>query len=221
MFRNTGFCVALLTLIWLTMPTTASAEGEGWQLRIGGVWVDPDVSFIDIDTDGDRVEAGTDGGFGFGAALEKRFSSRLGLEVGVLFAEPDVTLFADLGPGLQFFASDSVSFTAATLGLNVHLTPDRAVDLYLGPLVSYVQYGDIGFLAQAGGTTLAQEFSTRDDFTLGAQVGADFRLGERPWTLNLAAKWIDTSLEVTSEDGEVTDLGFEPIILGFGVGYRF
>ena len=60
-----------------------------------------------------------------------------------------------------------------------------------------------------------------DDFALGVQVGADIGLGSDRWSLNIAARYLDTSLEVTDSDGDVTDLGFEPIVLSAGVGFRF
>lgn len=208
----------LVTL--LALPASASAEGNGWQVRINGLWVDPDVSFTDLDSNGDRVQAGADGGSGASLTFERRFSSRLGLEFGALYAEPDLSLDASLG-GTQFTASSSVTFTAVTAGLNIHLTPDKAVDLYLGPLVAQVLFGDVGLRARVAGAALGQDFSANDDFAFGAQVGADVAFGDSPWSLNLAAKYLDTSLEITDEDGEKTDLGFEPLILGVGFGYRF
>lgn len=218
--RTILFYSLFFTLVLLALPAIASAQDDGWQLRIGGVWVDPTANFLDLEIDGDRVEAGADGDFGFGLALERRFSSRLGLEIGALTAEPDLGLAATLA-GFQFSASDRVEFTAVTAGLNVHLTPGRAVDLYIGPLFAYVLYGDVSLNVQTPAGTLSQNFSSDDDFALGAQIGADFWFGESPWSLNLAAKYLDTSLEITDSDGEVTDLGFEPLILSVGFGYRF
>ncbi len=221
MYRKTLMWTLALTVLLLALPAPASAEDDNWQLRVSAVWLDPDVSFTDIDSDGSRVAASADKDIGFGLALERRFSSRLGVEIGALFSEPDVVLDADLGGGLQFTASDSVSFTAITAGLNVHLTPDRAVDLYVGPLLAHVLFGDVGLRAQIAGESLAQDFSSNDDFALGAQIGADIAFGGGPWSLNLAAKYLDTSLEITDGEGEETDLGFEPLILSVGFGYRF
>ncbi len=213
-------CPLMLTLTLLALPASAAAQEDGWQVRINGLWVDPDVSFTDLDSNGDRVQAGAEGDIGISLTFERRFSSRLGLEFGALYAKPDLTLDANLG-GSQFTASSSVAFAAITAGLNIHLTPDKAVDLYLGPLVAQVLFGDVGLRAQIAGAALAQDFSANDDFAFGGQIGADIAFGDSPWSLNLAAKYLDTSLEITDEDGEKTDLGFEPLILGVGFGYRF
>ena len=219
MFRHTLLSTLVLALALLAQP--ADAQDDRWQLRISGVWVDPDVDFSDVDSDGDRVRAGADGTIGLGLALERRFSPRLGFEVGALHAAPDVTLDADLAGGARFNVSDSVGFTAVTAGLNIHFTPDKAVDVYAGPLLAFVSFGDVGFRVQVAGQTLAEDFSTGDEFAFGAQIGADIGLGDGPWSLNLAARYLDVGLEVTDDGGETTDLGFDPLILSAGFGYRF
>lgn len=219
-FFTSFFAVLFVSTLW-TPPADAASQDDGWNLRVSGVWVDPDVDFDETDSSGDRVVADADSELGFGVALERRFSPRLGLEFGVLNAEPDVSLQADLAGLPRLTASDSVGMTAITVGLNVHLTPGKAVDLYIGPLLGYVFFDDVGFRAQIAGEVLAQDFSTSDDFGLGAQIGADIPLGDSAWAINLAAKFLDATLEVTDEDGEETDLGFDPLILSFGFGYRF
>ncbi len=219
MSKSTLLCTLLLAMALMVPP--ANAQDDRWQLRIGGVWVDPDVNFSDVDSDGDRVQAGADSEIGFGLALERRYSPRLGLELGVLHAAPDVTLDVALGIGPRFSVSDSVGFTAVTAGLNIHLTPDKAVDLYAGPLLAYALFDDVGFQVQVAGQTLAEDFSTDDDFAFGAQIGADIPFGDSPWSLNLAARYLDVGLEVTGDGGEKVDLGFDPLILSAGFGYRF
>ncbi len=221
-FRRThNLLIALTLLALLALPTTASAQDASWQLRFGGLWVDPDVSFSDLDSDGDRVEASANGDIGVSLAFERRFSPRLGLEIGALFSQPDIILDANFADGLQFSVSEGVSFGAITAGLNIHLAPDKAVDLYFGPLLAHVFYGDLGLRVLVGGGVIGQDFIGSDEFAFGAQVGTDIAFGDSSWSLNLAAKYLDTSLEVTGDDGEVNDLGFDPLILGMGFGYRF
>ena len=218
MFRTTLLCTFLITSVLVVLP--ADAQDEKWQLRFGGVWVDPDVSFSDVDSDdGTRVDAGADSEIGLGLALERRFSPRFGLELSALHAAPEV--FAEFTGDGPFRVSDDVSFTAITAGLNFHLTPDKAVDLYVGPLLGYAMFGDVGFRLQVAGETLTSDFSSDDQFALGAQVGADIPFGDGPWSLNLAARYLDASLEITDDEGEETDLGFDPLTLSIGFGYRF
>jgi len=219
-FTSLSLTSLSLALMVLAMPALASAQDGNWQLRVSGVWVNPDIDFTDT-SDGDQIQAGADSAIGLGLAFERRVSPRLGIEFGALSAEPDVNLDANFSGGPSLRASDGVSFTAITAGLNIHLTPDGAVDLYIGPFLGYILYGDVGFRAQLGGETLVQNFLADEDFALGAQIGANFAFGDGPWSVNLAAKMLDTSLEVTNDEGDETDLGFDPLILSVGFGYRF
>ena len=219
MYRTAFILFPLLTLALMAAP--ADAQDDRWQLRVGAVWVDPDVDFRIVNDENDRFRAGADSAVGLGVALERRLSPRVGFELGALAAEPDLTLDADLTDGLHFRVSDGVRMTALTAGLNVHLTPDKPVDLYAGPLLGYVRFGDAGFRVQVGGQTQAEDFRSGEDFAFGAQIGADIAFGNSPWSINLAAKYLDASLEVTDDEGDRTDLGFDPLILSAGFGYRF
>ncbi len=220
MFRAQTFSSLILSMALLAPTAAAGAQDEGWHFRFGGVWVDPDVNFTDVDSDGDRVAVGASGEIGFSLALERRFNRRLGVELGVLWAEPDLNLDVEVA-GVPVRVSDVVGFTAITAGLNIHLTPDKPVDLYVAPLLVYTSYGDLRFVFQAGGQTLEASFRSDDDYAFGAQVGADVAFGESPWSLALAARYLDTSLSVVDEDGVFTELNFDPLILSVGFGYRF
>ena len=226
MVRKTPLTLFLLSLTLLPLgllhPSHARAETSGeWQARFSGLWVDPDVGFFDLDEAGDRFETDADSGFGIGLGLERRLNHRLGLEAAIQIAEPELGLDAALA-GIRFRASDRIRFDVFSLGLNFHLTPDRAVDLYVGPVLAYVSFGDLSIDTTVGdGLRVREDFDSDDDFALGAQIGADVGLGSGRWSLNLAARWLDTTLEVTDDEGEVTDLGFEPLILSAGFGVRF
>lgn len=209
-----------LASILFALPASAAGPDAGWQLRFGGAWVEPDAGFFEVLDAIDRVEADVDSELGFALSIERRFTPRLGLELGAIFAEPDLGLAASLA-GFDFSASDSVSFTAITLALNLHLTPGKPVDLYLGPVLAQVTYGDVGLDVQTPGGRIVQDFESDDDFALGAQIGLDIALGKSPWSIALSAKYLDTGLELTDDDGETTDLGFDPLILGVGFGFRF
>ncbi len=219
MLRIKPLCGLMLTLALTAPATTAHAQDDKWHLRFGGVWLDSDAVFSEVDSDGNRIEASFDGALGIGLGLERLFSRRFGLELGAIFAEPDID--AGLG-GSVFNASNGVNLTSITLGFNFHLTPDKAVDLYLGPLLAYMTYDDHRFVAQVGDATLSADLSSSDNFTAGAQIGADIRFGDGPWSLNLTARYIDSSLDLITGDDRVTrELDFDPLILGVGVGYRF
>jgi outer membrane protein W len=221
MFQSKRLDILVLTLTLLVLPAIAGAEDDKWRLRIGAAWVDPDVDFTAVDSDGDRVAVSADGAIGLSLALERKFSRRLGVELGILFAEPDINIDAEFAEGSQVSVDGSVKFTAFTAGLNIHLIPNKAMDLYIGPLFVYTSYSDIHFAAQAGEHTVTADISSNDNFVLGAQIGADIPFGDGPWSLNLAARVVNSSLGFIDDQFIVSRLEFDPLLLSAGFGYRF
>ena len=218
-FRPALLVCLLLTATFLVQPPDAAAAGEGWLLRFGGVWVDPDVNVDTIDSAGSRARARSVDDINLGVGAEYRFSRRLGLDLGVAFAEPEIGLTVDFPTGQVLAATSGIDFTPITAGLNFHFTPDSRFDLYAGPLLGYVLYGDVGFDAGDG---LTAEFESKDDFALGAQLGADIAIGKGGWSVNMALKYLAADLQVSDlDDGERTDVSFDPIMFNMGLGYRF
>ena len=207
--------IALFALILALAAPPALADGDGnWQLRIVGAWVDPDFDFTDED---DGVRAHADSDIGLGLSFEYRFKRHLGLEAGVIFAESDVNVRIR-GPFITpITVTDSLGFRPVTLGLNFHLTPERRNDFYVGPLLAWVNYDDLHLVLD----DQRADFAIDDDFAWGFHLGADFRLGDSPWSIGATLKYLDTSLEVTGEDGSSEKLGFDLFMVSLGVGYRF
>ena len=117
--------------------------------------------------------------------------------------------------------SEALGFTAVTGGLNIHLTPEKKVDLYIAPLLVFTSFDDLRFRFQVDDETLTADFRSDDDFAVGAQLGADVPFGEGRWSLNLTARYLDVSLSVVDEEGVYTNLQFDPLVLSAGLGYRF
>ena len=209
------FAAALLALPTLTSP--ALADDTGWKVRFGGTWVDPDLNVDTIDDAGERARARSVDDINLGLGLEYRFSRRLGLDFAVSFSEPAVDITIDTLDDGRFAATDKLSFTPITAALNIHLTPGRRADVYIGPMIGYALYGDLTFDVGVGEPA---EFTSSDDFGFGAQLGVDVGIGDGPWSIDAALRYLDTDLETTN-DGDVTDVDFSPIMFSFGVGYRF
>lgn len=221
MFRVNLLPCLLLTLALTALSAPAGAQEDKWHLRFGGVWVEPDADLTRVNSDGTIVAVRADDAIGLGVALERQFNRRLGLELGALFAEPDIIVGSfDGGPTLD--ATEGITFRAITLGLNFHLTPDKPVDLYAGPFLAHVTYGNLRFLAQDTSGSLFVGVSSSDDFTVGAQVGADVAFGDSAWSLNLVGRYLDSSLDVaTGAVFAVNQLEVDSLIFGVGVGFRF
>ncbi len=222
MFRCNLLSCLMLTLAIVATAGTANAQDDKWHLRFGGIWVEPDADFAVTDSDGNRVVVDAGNAIGLGVAVERRFNRRLGLELGTLFAEPDIIIGSGFDGGPTLDASNGVDLRSITLGLNVHLTPDKPVDLYAGPFLAHVTYGNLRLIAQDGSGTVDVGVSSSDNFTFGAQIGADIQFGDSSWSLNLVGRYLDSSLDVvTGEERAVSQLDLDSLIFGVGVGFRF
>ena len=122
------------------------------------------------------------------------------------------------GPDGDSAGHDYTVFRPFLVGLNYHLTPSSRADLYLGPLVSYVFYEDI--MLQYGSEDAL--FEIDDDFAFGAALGLDLYVGaEGHWSLNASLRYLETSVGGVENGEEPFELDYDPLILGFGFGYRF
>lgn len=212
--------LTMVVLLSLTAPAAASEKGA-WQLRFGFVSSDADAGQAEVSATGERFNISTSSGAGFGASLEYRFSERLGLDLGVFSAAPDIGTSISVGPNKESLVSMStgVTMTPVTVGLNVHLIPDGPVDVYLGPMVGYVMYNDFTLSAGPG---FSETFRSENDFAWGAGLGADLRFGKSRWSLNAALKYLDSTFEARPDGGDSSGAAdFNSTSFSFGVGYRF
>ena len=211
--------MAVVAFAVLALPTTSGADDGTWRLRIGGAWVAPDFSYEIVNDEGLPIHADADSDFGLGLGLEYMVSNRLGLELGLVRAQPETTLTAEPSPGNRLFVSDGLRFTSYQVGLNVHLTPAAPVDVSVGPVVARVIYGNLTFLE---GTDDVLEIECEGDWAYGVNLGADLRIGGGPWSLGGAVTYLSTDLvaKQRGEDERVT-IDFDPMIYSLSVGYRF
>lgn len=203
----------------LLLAGPVAADDPGWTVRARAAWVDPGFSWSAVNDDETRVSATSDSEIGLGLDLEYRVSRRFGLELGVVWAEPDLVLRAEAPTGESVEVSDGTRFMPISAGVAIHLTPDGPVDLYVAPFAAWVMYSDPSF-AVADIEPLS--VSIDDDFGWGGTLGVDIPLGDR-LTLNAMVRYYDTDIEVTEdgEDGGTETFAFDPWVYGVGIGYRF
>ena len=222
-FRILTIVLVTLALALCSRPALATetrTAGEAhWQLRFGGVGVATDLGY---DTVGDaRYSEG--GATGLGISAEYRFAHRLGAEFGIAAA---VGIDGYTYP----YDFNTFSFVPLTAGLNFHLTPDRKVDVYLGPVLAWVHYEDLTFTVYPGVHShhwpywlpgVHENLRVEDDFALGANLGFDVRFGDSRWSFCTALKYLATNLDATDFEGRRVDVDLGPVILSVGAGYRF
>ena len=221
--RKTTLIVALCaaTLAW---AGAAAAEVEQtWIIRVGALRVDADPDFR-LQQDGVRLTG--DAGYGFSLAGEYRVSDRLGVELSGQWSEFDLEL--ELGGGMfcgstfcRVSATDSVRPLTLGLGLDVHLTPGRRADLYVGPVLAYVLYSDPTFRFLDG----TVRGSIDDDLAWGGVVGLDLPFGDPGWHFSGSVRYLRAEADATARDDEgdtdTASLDFDQLAVIVGFGYRF
>lgn len=195
---------------------------KGWQLRFGGVGVDSGLDFVIVDTAGHR-HRWTSATGGVAVSGEYRFTPRLGVELGAIAAgEVDY----DFNDSL---ATETLGFSSISTGLNVHLTPSTKVDVYAGPILAYVSYGDLSYRVPSDDPRVPSSWwvpgtsahlSVGATFAFGASLGLDVRFGSR-WSFGTALKYLSAHLDGTDGGNGRTAIDFNPLIVGLGGGYRF
>jgi opacity protein-like surface antigen len=80
----------------VALASVPAASAEGWKVRGAVVWVEPDLDFADEDLL-TRLSLTADGALGLGVGAEYRLTERLGLEFGLVYAEPEVELAVGVG----------------------------------------------------------------------------------------------------------------------------
>lgn len=210
--------LAVAALVLAAAAGAQAGEETGWRLRVDFGFFDPAGDGIVIDTGTTTVRSDFDGGGGVGVRGEYRMSRRLGFEIG-FFSGASVDVDVRVSSGTSTTAVEVSGFTAFTPGLDVHLTPDAKVDLYLGPQLAWVNYSDVevGVPPDSAGTSV----SVGTDLGIGAILGLDVPVGERRrWMFQTSLRYMDTQME-----GDVAtprlDADFDPTIFSLGFGYRF
>jgi outer membrane protein W len=217
---HTTQSIPLLTLFFALAGTAAPAAAEdAWQLKLSGISAQSTAG------------GGPNSSLGGGLALEYRATPRFGVELGGL------TTAFESEAGLDFFggvfgAESSFRMTPILTRLNVHLTPDRRADLYFGPVAGYVLMSDLTLrvaLPFLGvGAVDEQRHPAEDQFTWGAHLGLDVRLGGGSSYLTAGATYLalPVELRIFLLEGDAartfpirSDL--DPLVFHFGYAYRF
>jgi len=216
MLKNT--ILAFLAVVMITGGLAAQAQEPRWHLRCHGLIVDGDEDFSVDDGSGGRVLAGGDVAPGLGIALEYRATSWVGFELGTAFAKtPDLDLELTTG-GEVSDIGEGPGFVPLMASVNFHLTPKQPFDLYLGPTVALVCYGD--FDLDIDGES--REFEADGDFAWGGTIGVDIPFGDSPWAFNSSVTYLSSEMEI-SEVGssEITTISHDPLMVKAGITFSF
>jgi len=178
--RISTAAVAVTVAAAAAWPAPAAAERPYRTKFFAAVAYVSPLSESDQDFDGvvDSLEASEELGWEFG--LGGRFSERWGFELSYVNATQDV----DFGGNTV----GEIDFEPISATLEFHLVPESAFDLWIGPTVAWVRWGD---LELADGSKI----ETDAESAFGATLGFDVGLGER-LALTGAVRYLDADADL-------------------------
>lgn len=214
--RSTAVAAALaIVLLW---PSATFAQERRWNLRLQGTWTSPTGEFDLTSPEGQRITASPNQPLGLALALEYRPVLRVGFEFSGMYSRPDVDA-SSIYLGETIDASSEVLFLPLTGAVNLHMTPDKTVDVYAGAMFVWAIYGDLDLRAPGRGRAFLRG---HDDPGWGMQAGIDLPLGQGGWSFSAAIKYLSTNYKFTDVDDDFDfEMKFNPFVLGFGVSTRF
>jgi outer membrane protein len=190
--------LAVALLAALAIPATADAQG--WMMRLRAIDIQPNVSSSIDGLDVDNQWAPE-------LDFTYFFNKNLAVELILATARHEVTLN---GTSLG-----KLSVLPPTLTLQYHFTELGAFKPYIGAGGNVTWFYNVGL--QAGPATLDV-----DTYSVGGalQAGLDYQI-QKNWYLNADVKYIWISTDVKAGGSTLTDLKINPWVFGLGVAYRF
>ena len=209
MVKNRIWVVLVVALAAIALVATpAAAQENKWKAFVAAGWVSPSGSEdIDLGEEVQKIEAGSETGYDFG--IEFRLNKLIGLELDYLDATHDV----EFG-GTKVAAVD---YSPLSLTLNFHLLHTNFLDLYVGPTVSYTQWGDIKVDEAYQDLLEASSVATDSETSFGAQVGLDIGIGPH-FAIVTGIRY--TQVDITPSDGG-DGLAVDPLMIRVGAAWRW
>lgn len=221
----TALALATLLLALASAPATAMADDGDWSLRAFALWNRPESS---TQTGGQVPEydiaAELDAAPGLGLAVERRLSPQLGVELGLSRSDPRFSLHGtpQVAQLPAFDTAADISTWIATFGLDIHLTPERRIDLWVAPLAALVHTE--AFTLRVDELDAEARFGSGDEFAYGAQVGLAIPFNDRSGFYS-SLTLLEADLDVAELDQPQGAPGlaaaYDPLMLAVGFSTRF
>jgi len=198
-------------------PRIVLRGGAGW-ISTSGEWTGDLLLTEGLSVT--KLEA--DGTIGPQLSLEYAFTPLVGGEVSVLQGSQEIK-----GSGLGFPRAGfgRVTERPILLGVNLHVTRSRKFDLYLGPVIGWVIWGDLTPSAVAQQEVTIGAINMRDDFAWGVNAGVDVPFAKH-WAFNFDLRDLDYSARTDSRPvkavlGEDLKIPIKPLIGTAGFALRW
>lgn len=219
MRRSNSFMITAAVACCVAWPGVAGAD-DGWNIRLHGVWTNPDGETRIDDGFGESITTNADSAFGVALSAEYGLSDRVGVELEYLGASNSGFSVTVASPGTAAIKlNDDLGFSMIDASLNIRLTSGGRTELFVGPVLAQVFYDDLRFEVFGEAARLEVD----DDFGVGLVLGADIALGDGGWFFSGRVKYIDSQFEARDKDDPNdpgTKVDFNPLMVAVGVGVR-
>lgn len=209
--------VGLVTFTTALFVVTPAEAAEPWKLRLQAAWSSPQGDFREVDGD-EVITADFASSFGLGLQIERMVSNRIGIELGVIWNEPDVTVVIE-EPPVRLSIEAPLRFTPVILGVNYHLGSGGKTDFYFGPAVAYIFYDDLVLSDPDFGR---ETLTVDDDYAWGLTLGIDISMSKSGhWAFNSELRWMKGSADFKNPEDEKRVVDVDPFYITLGVTYTF
>jgi len=215
--------VALLVII----PGAYAADSR-MVLRGGAGWAGPTGEWTGdlLMTEGVSVtKLKADSAIGPQLSLEYRFTRLIGGELSVLQSSHEITETESFLLVPHHAKFGQVTERPVLLGANFHVTKNRKIDLYFGPVIGWVIWGDLKPSAAAQQEVTIGAIKMRDDFAWGVNIGVDVPFA-RHWAVSFDLRRLDYGARTDSRPieavlGEDATIPIRPVIATAGFALRW
>lgn len=225
--RTIGLVIGLILLV-ASAPALAAAGDM--KVRFGGAYLNPTgeqtIVWYDEPPEYEASTISVDGSASGFVSFEYMVNDFIGLDATVLGTNLEIEedyIWRMNGDVLGLWVENAadVWMTPVFLGINFHFLSNDQIDLYAGPSVAYVWYGDWDW----DDWDDELDFDVDEDVTLGGVFGMDVPFAGGNWMFSTAVRYIKTDAKL---DGvyfayylDTFELDIDPWIVQVGVGVKF
>lgn len=198
--RRTPLALAAILVGGLFAAGAADAAPYAFRIFGGTSYISP-LASSDQNVDGvvESLEASEE--FGWEVGVEMRLGQILGIEASYLNATQDIELGG--------VVVGEIDFSPVFATLNLHLVSSRAFDLWIGPTVAFVDWGEIELV---DGTRVELDSEEAFGASLGLEIGISPNLA-----LSGGLRWIEAGPEVAGFE----EFAVDPLFARVGLALRF
>lgn len=231
-FMKCSRVLTVLAVSILIVPSVAVADGGNHVVRLTFNYVDPTGSmftWLNPEAEGlygatEQIDTEPKSTTGFSVDYEYRYSNLLGIAVNLARTDLELDILHHVAAWHPPHYTGDLAMTPLTISPQFHLVRAGALDVYCGPLLGYVFYGDLETPDYAFG---GDSYGVKNGFTYGVLAGLDVRLGETNWLITGSIRYLKTTAEFEDPyqyryaDDLYPEIDIDPLVFQAGLGYRF